>query len=191
MTTTNKGPTANLGWGKQGGNPILSCEGRKERGEHRQWHSWSETLGAYQAWAPQQVVRVRSSSTAPLNPLSAGLLFLPLTPRCDEVITQRSPALWPLQKTLRHLSNAHLSAWKTCNLPTNISTPHGKKKKEKLWPIQSRERIIQNPTETSFFLNLKEKPNNMYYYYEERSPERSMAEENVKQSNENRDLKRF
>lgn len=65
------------------------------------------------------------------------------------------------------------------------------KKKEKLWPIHSRERIIQNPTETSVFLNLKEKPNNMYYYYKERSPERSMAEENVKQSNENRDLKRF
>lgn len=129
MTTTKK---ANLGSGKQGGNPILSCERRKERGEHRQWHSWSETLGAYQAWAPQQVVRVRSSSTAPLNPLSARLLFLPLTPRCDEVITQRSPALWPLQKTLRHLSNAHLSAWKACNLPTNISTPHGKKERKTL-----------------------------------------------------------
>lgn len=53
------------------------------------------------------------------------------------------------------------------------------KKKAKLGSIQSRESIIQNPTETSFFLNLKEKTNKMYYCYEERSPERSMAKENV------------
>lgn len=102
MTTTTKrkkGPTANLGSGKQWGNPILSYEARKERGEHRQWHSWSETLGAYQAWAPQQVVRVRRSSTAPLNPLSARLLFLPLTPRCDEVITN---AAWLSGRFKKH-----------------------------------------------------------------------------------------
>lgn len=40
-------------------------------------------------------------------------------------------------------------------------------------------------------MNLKEEFNNMYYYYEERSPARSIAKENVKpkQSNEKRDFK--